>query len=108
MKQLVSIIILAVSICLATHAFGAIEPSNHKSPLPVSIDSPQKVQALVFTGVIKKLDNGTALFTKKEVYPLIGGNFDTIVGKEVNIIGRVVKERNVDKIIVAQVQFEQP
>jgi hypothetical protein len=106
MKKVLSTIVFVVCLSAASYAFGISAPTATTSPTPSIIDSPQAVDTLVFTGVVKKLDQGTALFTEKEVYPLLGGNFAMVVGKEVNIIGKLIKEGNVEKIIVSRVQFE--
>ena len=50
--------------------------------------------------------DGTVLRTEKAVYPLLGGDFAMIIGEEVNVIGKMVRENNIGKIIVARVQFE--
>ena len=46
-----------------------------------------------------------ALYTEREVYPLIGGEFDIINGKEVNIIGKIVEEGNIKKLAVNRIQL---
>lgn len=106
MKKILSIVVFLVCFAFAGYAFGSYAASAVQLPSPATINSPKESKTLVFRGVVKKLDDGTALFTEKEVYPLLGGDFDMIVGKEVNIIGKVIKEGNVEKIIVARVQFK--
>lgn len=105
MKKTLSIAIFAICLAFSNLAFGVSTPSEIKSPAPAAADSSQAEENLVFRGIIKNLDEGTALFTDKEIYPLVGGNFETIVGKEVNIIGKVIKDGDVEKIIVARIQF---
>lgn len=87
----------------ASHSFAVTDPAT---PRPAKIDSARFTEQLVFAGTVKRLDQGTALFTEKQVYPLIGGDFGMIVGKNVKIIGTLVKEDNIDKLAVARVQFE--
>jgi hypothetical protein len=63
------------------------------------------VHSLMFTGIVRKIPDGTALVTNNATYLLAGGNFDGIVGKEVNIIGKVIKEGSIEKIQVARAQL---
>lgn len=105
MKKTLSIIIFAICLVISGHAFGDSPPAKIKSPAPASADASQAATNMVFLGIVKKLDEGTALFTDKDVYPLVGGDFDMIVGKHVNIIGRIIKEGDVEKINVFRVQF---
>ncbi|MCP4342342.1 MAG: hypothetical protein GY799_26565 [Desulfobulbaceae bacterium] len=104
MKKTLSITLFATCLVISTHAFGASSPAK-SNPAPTAVDASQAAENMVFQGIIKQLDVGTALFTEKQVYPLIGGNFETIVGKEVNIIGKIVKDGDVEKISVARIQF---
>ena len=104
MKKTLSITIFAIYLMLTTHAFGVSNLAK-SNPAPTAVDASQAAENMVFQGIIKQLDEGTALFTEKQVYPLIGGNFETIVGKEVNIIGKIVKDGDVEKISVGRVQF---
>lgn len=106
MKNLTAALLFLTCITLSTPSFGLSAAADIKPPQPAAIDSAQAIDNLAFTGVVKKLDEGTALFTEKEIYPLIGGDFEMIVGKEVTIIGKVVKEGDADKLSVARVQFE--
>ena len=106
MKILLSAIIFAICLASADYAPGIATPDSGKPPLPAIIYSPKNTDTLIFRGIIQRLDNGTALITDKAIYPLLGGDFEMIVGKEVNIIGTMVKEGYVDKIIVARVQFD--
>lgn len=104
MKKALSITIFAICLTISTHAFGLSNPAK-SDPAPIAVDATQATENMFFQGIIKRLDEGTALFTEKRVYPLIGGNFETIVGKEVNIIGKIVKDGDVEKISVGRVQF---
>ncbi len=74
---------------------------NPATPVELGAD----VNNLVFTGVVKKIPDGTALVTNTATYLLTGGNFETIVGKEVNIIGKVIKVGPIEKIQVARAQI---
>ncbi len=61
---------------------------------------------LVFTGIVKEISGGVAvLITASKTYILGGGNFKGIVGREVNIIGRVIAEGSFEKIIVSHIQL---
>lgn len=106
MKIVVSAIIIALCLASADLAIGTAYPQRESPPVPALIYSPKKTDILIFRGIIKYHDMGTALATDRAVYPLIGGDFAMIVGKEVNIIGKMVKENDVEKIVVARVQFD--
>jgi len=101
------IAILVMTLGITVHSFAtsgsAIEASITKPATPVELGT--DVNNLVFTGTVKKIPNGTALITKNATYLLTGGNFDSIIGKEVNIIGKVVKEGSIEKIQVARAQL---
>lgn len=104
MKRTVSIAVFATCLAISGYAL-ATSTSQEKNGISTTIESSQMTENSVFRGIIKKLDKGTALFTEKEVYPLIGGDFETIIGKEVNIVGKIMKEGDIEKIAVARVQF---
>lgn len=104
MKKLITAIIVTGCVAIASHAFGITQKANDTAEA-ASINAQETAATSEFSGVIKKLDDGTALFTENEIYPLLGGNFETIVGKKVLILGRVVTENDVEKISVARVQF---
>lgn len=105
MKRTLSIVISAICLVISGPASGVSAQTMIKSPAPSDVDSSQATENRVFRGIVKKLDEGTALFTDKEIYPLVGGDFETIVGKEVNIIGKIVREGDIEKLQVTLVQF---
>jgi hypothetical protein len=106
MKQLLSTIIVTVSLSIASYAFGTTPVPTDTAKQATANLVQETTKASEFKGIIKKLDTGTALFTENEIYPLVGGDFETIVGKEVLIIGKLVTENDIKKISVARVQFE--
>lgn len=103
------IAILVMTLGFTTTGFAISSASSEDitiSPLtPVKLET--DVNNLVFTGTVKRIPNGTVLITKKATYLLSGGNFDSVIGKEVNIIGKVVKEGSIEKILVAKAQLAQ-
>ncbi len=108
-KKILIIVLLATALGFSANCFAtsgsAIEASITRPATPVELGT--DVNNLVFTGTVKKIPNGTALITKNATYLLTGGNFDSIIGKEVNIIGKVVKEGSIEKIQVARAQLAQ-
>lgn len=106
MKILVSAVFFAIFLASADYVIGMAYPNSVRPPVPAIIYSPQKSDILVFRGIITQMDDGTALFTNRATYPLLGGDFAMIVGKEVNVIGQMVKEGDIEKIEVARVQFD--
>lgn len=105
MKRTVSIAVFATCLAISGYALATSTSQEKNGISTTTIESSQMTENSVFRGIIKKLDKGTALFTEKEVYPLIGGDFETIIGKEVNIVGKIMKEGDIEKIAVARVQF---
>ncbi len=105
MKKLALAIACTAMLVLGGHAF-ATAPSTGTDAQSAAAESAQLTKNLVFHGTVEKIDEGTALNTDRGVYPLLGGDFDMIVGKEVNIIGKMVKEGNTEKIAVSRVQFD--
>jgi hypothetical protein len=102
--------VLIFSLCLAIpcKAFALATPETSQPPVPALIYAPKNTDIVIFHGTVQhtKDGDGTVLQTEKAVYPLLGGDFAMIIGEKVNIIGKMVKEDNIDKIIVARVQFE--
>lgn len=94
------IITCVVSICLGLSAsvFAAVTPTKPAKP------GAEQVQVL-YKGIIKKHEHGTALITADKTYPLVGGNFAKMIGKEVSIVGKVAKEGEVEKLVVAKLEL---
>lgn len=103
----VAVLILTLGFAANSFAVSNTADSGEviKAVTPVELGT--DVNNLVFTGTVKKIPNGTALITKNATYLLSGGNFDSIVGKEVNIIGKVIREGSIEVIEVARAQLAQ-
>ncbi|MFH0780389.1 MAG: hypothetical protein V2B20_00310 [Pseudomonadota bacterium] len=108
MNKTLPAIIIAIYLALPCKALSLTIPEASRSPVPTIIYSPKNSETLIFRGTVQKTEDGdgTALYTEQAVYPLLGGDFAMIIGEEVNIIGKMVREGNIEKIIVARVQFE--
>ncbi|MGB3212260.1 MAG: hypothetical protein WBB19_16275 [Desulforhopalus sp.] len=109
MRKTFIIAVCASYLAISSLATGTSTPAKTDSLVQDTLQSSQATDRTVFRGIVQKLDEGdegTALFTDKKVYPLLGGDFKTIVGKEVNIIGKVVLEEDIEKIIVARIQLD--
>jgi len=104
MKKLLSAIVILSCITVTNASYG-ITQQGGEAVQDAATAIQTKVKASEFRGVITKIDNGTALQTETEIYPLLGGNFETIVGKKVLVVGRLVTEDEIEKISVARVQF---
>ena len=101
-----TIILAAVSFFLVINS-SALAVSTKQSPIisKAKIETSQDKKTLVFKGVVKRHNEGTALFTKNGVYPLKGGDFSMIIGEKVNIIGELINDGKTDSIAVARVQY---
>lgn len=106
MKRAIAILVIAICLVITVYDIGLSTQAKIESPDPTEINSSQATGNKIFRGIVKNLDGGTAVFTDTETYPLIGGDFETLVGKNVNIIGRIVKEGNLKKLRVTLIQFD--
>ena len=95
MKKILSICILAVCVAISTNCFASA---------PATPQAAEQMKQTVYTGIVKKHEDGTALITKDKTYPLEGGDFAMIVGKEVDIVGKIIKEGDVEKLVVSKLQ----
>ncbi|BHH82603.1 hypothetical protein [Desulforhopalus sp. 52FAK] len=105
MKNLVKPITIVACLLISGYAYGVSNSTNKNNIDPAQIEAPAKQETQMFHGIVKRLDDGMALYTENEVYPLIGGEFDMIRGKEVNIIGKVVDEGDIKKLAVNRIQL---
>ena len=105
MKNLVKPITIVACLAISGISFAVSNPTDSSQVDPAKIEAAAKKDTQVFHGIVKRLDDGMALYTEKEVYPLIGGEFDMINGKEVNIIGKVVEEGAIKKLAVNRIQL---
>jgi len=105
MKNLVKPITIVACLLISGYAYGVSNSTDNSTVDPAQIQAAGKKETQIFHGIVKQLDDGMALYTEKEVYPLIGGEFDMIKGKEVNIIGKVVEEGNIKKLAVNRIQL---
>ncbi len=103
MKKILSICILAVCVAMGSSCFASA-PATPQAAAKQGKEVAEQMKEMVFSGVVKKHEDGTALITKDKTYPLTGGDFAMIVGKEVDIVGKVVKEGEVEKLVVSKLQ----
>ncbi|MFT5698392.1 MAG: hypothetical protein ACI8ZB_001247 [Desulforhopalus sp.] len=105
MNKLVKPITIIACLAISGIAYGVSSSTEPSQADPAKIETAAKKETQVFHGIVKKLDDGMALYTEKEVYPLIGGEFDMINGKEVNITGKIVEEGSIKKLAVNRIQL---
>lgn len=105
MMNLVKPITIVACLAISGYAYGVSNSTDPVETDPAKIEATAKKETQIFHGIVKRLDDGMALYTEKEVYPLIGGEFDIINGKEVNIIGKIVVEGNIKKLAVNRIQL---
>ncbi len=108
MNATLSAIIFSICLAIPSTTFALAIPETSQPPVPALIYSPKNTEILIFHGTVqlKEDGEGTVLLTERAVYPLLGGDFAMIIGEEVNIIGKMIREDNIEKIAVARVQFE--
>ncbi len=105
MKKLIKPITIVACLLMSGLCFAVSNSTETTPGDPAKIVAIAKEDTQVFHGIVKKLDDGMALYTEKEIYPLIGGEFDIINGKEVNIIGKIVEEGSIKKLAVNRIQL---
>lgn len=105
MKKLVKSLTIVIYLAMSGISFAVSNSTEPPQGDPAKIVVTAKQDTQVFHGIVKKLNDGMALYTEKEVYPLIGGEFDIINGKEVNIIGKIVEEGSIKKLAVNRIQL---
>ena len=105
LKGLLYIVTFAASILFSQAATFAADarPFSDTQTTPVKLGA--DVNNQVFSGIVKKIPDGAALVTSNATYLLTGGNFDGILDREVNIIGKVIKEGSIEKIEVTRAQL---
>lgn len=103
MKKMILIITCTAFMLGTGLAMASTPPPEDKS---TAIESTQLTKNLIFHGTVEKIKEGTALNTDKGLYPLLGGDFDMIIGKQVNIIGKMINEGGTEKIAVSRIQFD--
>lgn len=103
MKKILSVCILAVCVAISANCFASA-PATPQAAEQKGKEMADQMKQMVYTGVVKKHEDGTALITKDKTYPLEGGDFAMIVGKEVDIVGKIVKEGDVEKLVVSKLQ----
>lgn len=106
MKFIFFVAVFTLCLISADTAIGGATPPTKKNPAPALISAHKDCDTVILRGTVKSFAEGTALFTDTAIYPLLGGDFDMIVGNEVNIIGEMVLDDDLRKIEVARVQFE--
>lgn len=107
MKKMIKPLTITIAACLAMSGFALTVSHSTEPPQvnPSQIEAPAKNDIQMFHGVVKEDGDGVALYTDKEIYPLIGGEFDLIKGKEVNITGTIVEEGNIKRLAVKRIQL---
>ena len=106
MKKLIPATACAVIMICWGLSYATAPPADSTQMSSAAAESKLLTKHLIFHGTIEKIEEGTALNTERGIYPLLGGDFDMIVGKKVNIIGKMIKEGNTEKIAVSRVQFD--
>ena len=105
MNKLIKPITIVACLAISGLCFAVSNSTEPVQDDPAKIMAAAKQDTQIFHGIVKRLDDGMALYTEKEVYPLIGGEFDIINGKEVNIIGKIVEEGSIKKLAVNRIQL---
>lgn len=106
MKNLVKPITIVVCLALSGYAYGVSNSVSTEKIDTAAVETAAQDETVILHGIVKRLDDGMALYTKKDVYPLIGGEFEMIRDKEVNIIGKLVREGETQKLTVNRIQLK--
>ena len=103
MKKIITLCIFSLCIAMGTTCLASA-PAAPQAVAQQTKEAAEQVKEMLFSGIVKKHEDGTALITKEKTYPLAGGDFGMIVGKEVDIMGKIVKEGDVEKLVVSKLQ----
>jgi hypothetical protein len=105
MKKIIAVCLFASCVAFNSSGFAATD----EKPMTDVMQNAEAEQIMdsVYTGIVEKHKDGTVLVTPEKVYPLVGGDFTMIIGKEVNVLGKVVKEDDVEKLIVSKLTEQQ-
>jgi hypothetical protein len=101
MKKFIFVSLLVGSLALCSASFAATPPAKAVAEEGAAKVAEQ-VEELMYKGVVAEHADGTALVTEDKTYPLVGGDFAMVIGKEVNVFGQVVKEGDVEKLVVTK------
>ena len=108
MKTAKYILFFALFVMLGQSSF-VYAVAAQKASLPEAAAPSAKLESyvnnLVFTGKVKQIPGATVLVTTSNTYLLSGGDFSGIVDRKVNVIGKVVSEGSIEKLIVSQIQL---
>lgn len=103
MKNIIITCVITLSLAMSVSAYGATTPAKELKPDGSKAPAAQNIQAL-YKGIIKKHEDGAALITADKTYPLVGGDFMKMIGKEVSVIGKVAKDGKVEKLVVSKLE----
>jgi hypothetical protein len=106
MKKIIAVCLFASCVAFNSSAFAATDAQKPMTDVMQNAEAEQIMDS-VYTGIVEKHKDGTVLVTPEKVYPLVGGDFTMIIGKEVNVLGKVVKEDDVEKLIVSKLTEQQ-
>lgn len=103
MKKVIVACVVALCLSGSSVLFAATT-----MPASVEADKAKKLEQVqvLYKGIIKKSKDGTALITEDKTYQLVGGDFSKMVGKAVNVVGKVAKEGKVEKLVVAKLEIQ--
>lgn len=105
MKKIVISCVVSACFAFSTTLIAATNPASPTAAQMKTPKSTEQVQSM-YKGIIKKSNNGTALITEDKTYQLDGGDFSKMVGKAVNIIGKVTKDGKKEKLTVAKLEIQ--
>lgn len=106
MKHLIPVIIVVSLIAFSNASLAVSTPTAPVSDMAATDAIRKQTETKTFLGTVEKLRVGAALFTDGAIYPLLGGDFEQIIGKQVRITGQLIKEDNIEKIVVARIQIK--
>lgn len=105
MKKFFFVSLLVGSLALCSVSFAATPPANAVAEEGAAKVAEQ-MKELTYKGVVAEHAEGTALVTDNKTYPLVGGDFAMVIGKKVNVFGNIVKEGDVEKLVVTKLLVE--
>lgn len=101
---LLTLVIMTVPFAYSTSPAAKVKDRS-ESKIAESVERGIQLNSLVFTGTVTQIENGLALVTRKATYLLSGDGLEEVIGKQVNIIGKLEKKDATETIIVIRYQL---
>lgn len=105
MKKIISIAIV-VSMMAFSSSLYASSPAPKETVEKTVETAAQQAKKMMYKGVVKQTESGMELVTPDSSYLLDGGDFTGLSGKKVIVVGKLIKEGDIEKLMVDNLQID--